>query len=160
MIGNCYVHFQLTRRRVSVDPHLVASVQTASMIETDAQIHADSSRGETEIMASVKKPMSPSEFFAKIYGDKNKDSDSNDSTADASAASTPPPPTTPWPAAVYPPPSLLFGTNWPSSLWSAGESAATHLYQHLELPPALTALSIHFPLNYNLHYSLIEIALY
>ena len=96
-------------------------------------------------MASTKKPMSPSEFFAKIYGDKTKDSDSNDSAADTSSASTPQPP---WsPAAVFPPPSLLFGANWPSSLWPTGESAAAQLYQHLELPPALTALSI--SINYN-----------
>jgi len=91
-----------------------------------------------------KTPMTPSEFFAKIYGEKNTESphsDSGSSAEEGPSATHIQPLWTP----TYPTPtSLLLGhTNWRTSNFCWPNDSPNQLYDHLHLPPALTALSMY-----------------
>ena len=89
-----------------------------------------------------KTPMAPSEFFAKIYGEKktkSSHSDSGSSTEEGPSTTSVQPLWTP----MYPSPtSLLLGrANWRNSNLCWPNESPHQLYDHLQLPSALTALS-------------------
>jgi hypothetical protein len=106
---------------------------------------------------SLKKPMSPQEFFAKIYGEKQVDCDSSssaaDGPADASASTSSSSATAaamaaavaavsyPWPSLLTPASLLSVGSPWHSHLWPTDETGSPFSVDKLQLPANLTALS-------------------
>lgn len=128
---------------ILVEAVLEAPVSSLSLcIELILQIIVWCSMASNSVSVN-KTPMAPSEFFAKIYGEKKTKS----SHSDPSSSPEEIPSTThiqPLWTPVYPSPTslLLSHANWRASNLCWSNDSPHQLYDHLQLPPALTALSM------------------
>lgn len=150
--ANWLLKWGLVLRGDELDSEVKNLVKKSSCGNWDRSVYemsATSSNGSAEgggAAAAVKKqPMSPSEFFAKIYGDASASTEHNKSAEETISLQERPQQETKEPSWLYHP-------HWAAAA-AAAASAASHpglinwssrpFYNPLQLPPALTALSIY-----------------